>query len=280
MKNRQRIMWCVLSSILIFLFSLVGCSDPSHTGGSLASHTGSMLTASDIDDYLTSFRGGRYCIHNEAESSCIDLISLLDGDVDTQGPIIHIYPERTVYLFYHEGKPIVRAERRSDTTDLIDTLRDPQKDGNNDNNNGDPNADTHAPDDNTDNTDNTDDGDGTHDDDDTADNDDNTDNTDPTDNMRDGHGWLIWIYYPEGTAPKNPPTLSASQVTVIINGKQLTDADITGFAQFIGSEDERGIQFFYPTESAELLDLQVQMVGITDQDGNVRFNINYLWRSY
>ena len=68
-------------------------------------------------------------------------------------------------------------------------------------------------------------------------------------------------------------------MTVTINGKQLTDADITGFAQFIGADGERGIQFFYPTESAELLDLKVQMDGITDREGNVRFNINYLWYS-
>ena len=68
-------------------------------------------------------------------------------------------------------------------------------------------------------------------------------------------------------------------MTVTINGKQLTDEDITGFAQFIGADGERGIQFFFPTESAELLDLKVQMDKITDPEGNVRFNINYLWYS-
>ena len=281
MKNGQRIMLGAMSVMLIFLFSIVGCSDPSHTGSPI-SYTGSMLTAVDLDDYSTSIRGGRYCIHKDADSSCIDLVPLLKGKVDTDGPIIHIYPERTVYLFYHEGKPFVRVERTGDTTDFIDTLGDPDREppkrdpstpegdgpgGNNDNGDGD--AD--------------DNGDGDADDNGDGDADDNGDtpkNTDPTDNTRDGHGWLIWIYYPEGTAPINPPTLSASNVTVTINGKRLADADITGFAQFIGSEGEKGIQFFYPTESAELLDLKVQMIGITDEDGNVRFNINYLWRSY
>ena len=337
MKNGQRIMLGALSIILIFLFSIVGCSDSSPTG-SLTSYTGSMLTAVDVDDYSTSIRGGNYCIHKDGKSSCIDLVSLLNDKVDTKGPTIHIYPERTVYLFYHEGNPIVRIERKGDTTDLIDTLGDPDRDppdrnpstpnndgtgGNNDNNNdgggdADNDRDGDGTRDNGDNTDNDDnnngdadndnndrDGDGTRDDDDNTDNDNNNngdadndnndrdttpadtddngntpENTDPTENTRDGHGWLIWIYYPEGTAPINPPTLSASNVTVTINGKRLTDADITGFAQFIGSEGERGIQFFYPTESAELLDLKVQMIGITDEDGNVRFNINYLWRSY
>ena len=299
-----------MSVMLIFLFSIVGCSDPSYTG-SPTSYTGSMLTAVGLDDYSTSIRGGRYCIYKDSDSSCIDLVPLLRDKVDTDGPIIHIYPERTVYLFYHEGKPFVRVERTGDTTDFIDTLGDPDREppkrdpstpdgdggggnndnGDDDNDNGDDK--TPADDDNDNGDDNNDNGDDNNDNgDDNNDNgDDDNDNTDDktpadvddngnTPNTRDGHGWLIWIYYPEGTAPINPPTLSASNVTVTINGKQLADADITGFAQFIGNEGEKGIQFFYPTESAELLDLKVQMIGITDEDGNVRFNINYLWHSY
>ncbi len=275
MSRIQLLLFGFISSILIVLFSIVGCSDPSHTG-SIVSSTGSMLTHADVDDYLTSIRGGRYCIHNDTDSACIDLVPLVNGAVDTNGPIIHIYPEKTVYLFHYEGKPIVRAERVGDTTDFVEKLpdadQDPPKRGPStpgSNNNGD--------DDNDVNNDNSDDETPANPDD---NNDENPDNTDPTDNTNDGHGWLIWIYYPEGTAPINPPTLSESNVTVTINGKQLTDEDITGFAQFIGIEGERGIQFFYPTESAELLDLKVQMVGITDRQGNVRFNINYLWNSY
>ena len=99
------------------------------------------------------------------------------------------------------------------------------------------------------------------------------------DNGDDGHGWIIWIYYPEGTIFTDAPTLSESGVTVILNGKQLTDADITGFARFIGPNGEKGIQFFYATESAELLDLKVRMEGVVDDEDTVRFNINYLWNS-
>ena len=347
MSRIQLILFGFISSILIILFSIAGCSDPSHTG-SIGSYTGSMLTPADVDDYLTSNRGGIYCIHNDTDSSCIDLIPLVKGGVDTNGPIIHIYPEKTLYLFYHEGTPIVRAERIGDTTDFVEKLpvsdknppnRGPSTPGSNDNGNndddnngGDDNDNTNGGDDNNGNNgnngknggdnsgnnggdnnggddnngnnggdnngnngddnngnnggdnngnngdDNTNGGDNTGNNGD-DDNEDNPDNTDPADNTSDGHGWLIWIYYPEGTAPINPPTLSESNVTITINGKQLTDEDITGFAQFIGTEGERGIQFFYPTESAELLDLKVQMFGITDREGNVRFNINYLWNS-
>ena len=280
----QLLLFGFISSILIILFSIAGCSDPSHTG-SIGSYTGSMLTPADVDDYLISNRGGIYCIHNDTDSSCIDLIPLVKGGVDTNGPIIHIYPEKTLYLFYHEGTPIVRAERIGDTTDFVEKLpvsdknppnRGPSTPGSNDNDNNDvDNNGNNGGDDNNGN-DNTNGGDDNG----NNDNKDNPDNTDATDNTSDGHGWLIWIYYPEGTAPINPPTLSESNVIITINGKQLADEDITGFAQFIGTEGERGIQFFYPTESAELLDLKVQMDEITDREGNVRFNINYLWNTY
>ncbi len=324
MSRIQLLLFGFISSILIVLFSIVGCSDPSHTG-SIISSTGSMLTHADVDDYLTSIRGGRYCIHNDTDSACIDLVPLVNGAVDTNGPIIHIYPEKTVYLFHHEGKPIVRAERVGDTTDFVETLAEadqaetqrgtntPGSDnngnnggnnngnnggnnngnnggnnngnngGNNNGNNGDDNNGNNGDDNNGNNGGNNN---GNNGDDNNSNNNDtpadadNPDNTDPTDNTSDGHGWLIWIYYPEGKALTNPPTLSESNVTVTINGKQLTDGDITGFAQFIGTDGEKGIQFFYPTESAELLDLRVQMVGITDREGDVGFYLNYLWNSY
>ena len=132
MKNGQRIILGVMSSILILLFSIVGCSDPSRPGP-LTSYTGSMLTPLNVDDYLTTIRGGTYCIHKDTDSSCIDLIPLVNSGGDTnKGPIIHIYPERTVYLFYHEGKPIVRVERIGDTTDIVNTLGDPNQDPNGD----------------------------------------------------------------------------------------------------------------------------------------------------
>ena len=264
-----------ITCTLIILFSIVGCSDTS------TPYTGTMLTPVDVSDYTISNSGGIYCIYNDTDSSCIDLIPLVKNGTEGKGPIVHIYPEKTLYLFYYEGNPIVRAERVGDTSDIVKTLIDkdgdppngnptsPDDPGNNPNDNDDDNSDDED-DDNSDDPDHPDD----------PDEEDTPDNTDPTNNGRDGHGWLIWIYYPEGTAPLNTPTLSESEVTVTINGRQLSDKDITGFAQFIDANGERGIQFFYPTVSAELLDLNIKMIGITDIDGTVKFNINYLWKSY
>ena len=315
MENLQRAMTRVqllfigtLCSILIILLSTTGCSDPS-SAGSIASNIGSTLTSSGVDDYVTSNRGGRYCIHNDTDSACIDLIPHINDKIDSNGPIVHIYPERTQYLFYYEGKPIIRIERPGDTTDIIETITDPDSNP--------PKGGPSTPRDDDDDDQNDDDGDDDDGDDDPTNNDptnndptnNNPTNNDPTNNnptnnnptnnnptnnnptnnnptnddptsSDDGHGWLIWIYYPAGKAPINPPSLSKSNVVVTINSIQLTDDDITGFAQFIGNDGQRGIQFFYPTDSAELLDLKVQMDGIVDEEGNVRFNINYLWYSH
>ena len=329
----QPLLLIFISCILITLLSILSCSDPSHTG-SMLTYTNSMLTPSDVDEYLISNSGGTFCIHDESESACIDIISLTNVGADANGPIIHIYPERVLYMFYHEGRPILRAERIGDTTDFVETLTDadeePATPGDNDNdnddnpgdtnddnpgdiNNNDDNPDENGPatpgdndndnddnpgdtnDDNPGDINNNDDnpdengpatpGDNDNDNDDNPGdtNDDNPDNdeTDPPDNTNtdDGHGWIIWVYYPEGTAPQDPPTLSESGVTVTINGKQLTDDDITGFAQFIGPNNEVGIQFFYETKSAELLDLKVRIEGIVATEDPVKFNINYLWNS-
>ena len=276
----QLLFFGTMSSILIILFSSAGCSDPASTG-SIASNIGSTLTTAGVDGYTTTKRGGRYCIHNDTDTACIDLIPHVNDKIDANGPIIDVFPEKTLYLFYYEGKPIIRIEKPGDTTipdpnppkggpstprdDEDDENDDDDDDGNDDPNDDDPNDDDPNDDDNPTNNNPTNN---------------NPTNNDPTNSGDDGHGWLIWIYYPEGKAPINPPTLSKSNVVVTINSIVLTDDDITGFAQFIGTDGQRGIQFFYPTESAELLDLKVQMDGIVDQDGNVRFNINYLWYSY
>jgi len=262
--------------ILIILFSITGCSDMPYTG--------SVLPVHEVDRYLVSTDGNVVCFQDGIDSTCLNLIP----ETQNGGPAIHIYPERRLYLFYHEGNPILRAERVGDP---------PQNEGggnqddNNGNNNGDNNGNNGDGNNNGNNNGgnpggtNGDNNNGGGGDNGNGDNpggtngDDGDNNDNPPDNSDDGHGWIIWVYYPEGTAPRNSPTLSESGVTVTINGKQLTDDDITGFAQFIGPNNEVGVQFFYETKSAELLDLKVRMEGVLAADDPVKFNINYLWNS-
>ena len=267
---------------LMTLFVITGCSDMPYIG--------STLTVHEVDRYLVSTDGNAVCFQDDLDSTCIKLGPETASGADaTNGPAIHIYPEKRLYLFYHEGNPIFRAERVDSNNNNNNGNGDndgnngsPPNNGNPGNNGTDPTTDPPAGGPSTPNT---------------QDTNNNNPPTDPTvgpplggpstpnaqdtnnDNADDGHGWIIWVYYPEGTVVQNALTLSESGVTVTINGKQLTDADITGFAQFIGPNNEAGVQFFYETKSAELLDLKIRMEGVAIADDPVKFNINYLWHA-
>ena len=293
--------------ILITLFTITGCSDMPYTGSS--------LTELEVNRYLVSTDGESVCFQDEQDATCIRLTPQTQNGVDANNrPAVYIYPERRVYVLYHEGAPIFRAERAQiapTPTDGQDGNNnsgggDNNGDGNNnngggdnnnggdnnggdnnggDNNGGDNNGGDNNGGDNNggDNNNNGGDNNGGDDNNNGGDNNGGDNNGNPSNNNDanndDGHGWIIWVYYPEGASPNNAPTLSESGVTVTINGRQLTDDDITGFAQFIGPNNEVGVQFFYETKSAELLDLKVRMEGIVAADDPVKFNINYLWNS-
>ena len=307
--------------ILMILFSITGCSDMPYTG--------SVLTVHEVDRYLVSTDGNVVCFQDGLDSTCIKLtLETGDGTDTTNGPAIHIYPEKRVYVFYHEGKPILRVVRGGSDPQNGGGSNNGNGNGNNGNgngngnngngngngnngggnnngngngngnngggnNNGNGNGNNGGGNNNGNGNGNGNNGGGNNNGNGNGDNngDDNGDNNgnngnnngdnngDPPDNSDDGHGWIIWVYYPNDTIPQNSPTLSESGVTVTINGKQITDADITGFAQFIGPNNEVGVQFFYPTQSAELLDLKVRIEGIVAADDPVKFDINYLWNS-
>ena len=57
----------------------------------------------------------------ETDSACLlTLVPERRGGADsTNAPIIHIHPRRLVYVFYHEGKQIVHAERVMDTSEIV-----------------------------------------------------------------------------------------------------------------------------------------------------------------
>ncbi len=95
-------------SILIVLLNVTGCSDNPYTG--------SMLQPGDVDNYIFSPGNGRICLTNGVETACVTLVpKRKDGTL----PIIHIYPSSIAHVFYHEGVPIIRAARETDTSDII-----------------------------------------------------------------------------------------------------------------------------------------------------------------
>ena len=338
MRKIQLVALGFIVGILIILFSITGCSDMPYTG--------SVLTVREVDRYRVSTDGNVVCFQDGIDSTCLKLIP----ETQNGGPAIHIYPEKQLYLFYHEGNPIFRAARVGNNGGSGNNNNNNGNNGgsgNNGNGNGDNNGNTRNNNGNGGNNGNNgnnsgnggntgnnngnggnngnnggnngnngnnngnggntgnnngnggnngnngnnngnggnngnngnNNGNGGNNGNNNGNGGNNGNNGNNPDDTNDGHGWIIWIYYPEGTIAQDPPTLSESGVTVTINGKQLTDDDITGFAQFIGPNNEVGIQFFYETKSAELLDLKVQMEGVVAAEDPVKFNINYLWNS-
>ena len=104
-----------IGGILILLFSMTGCSDMPYTGP--------ILTAEDVvNQYLVSSENS-FCLHDGVESACITLAPReRRAGVDNNAPIIHIHPRKLIYVFYHEGKQIIHAERVMDTTEIVEAL--------------------------------------------------------------------------------------------------------------------------------------------------------------
>ena len=111
-----------ISGILITLCSIAGCSDTPYTGAMLP-------TDNIVDQCMVSRNEELVCLQNGTDSECLTLIPENSREADSiNGPITHIHPDKLVYIFYHEGKEIVRAERITDTTEIVETLTETRED--------------------------------------------------------------------------------------------------------------------------------------------------------
>ena len=106
----------LIGGILITFLSITGCSDMPYIG--------SMLTAEDVDRYITIGEDSA-CLLSGHESVCITLIP---ETKDESRPIIHIHPNKLIYVFYYEGVQIIRAEMVMDTTEIMEQVRGPGED--------------------------------------------------------------------------------------------------------------------------------------------------------
>ena len=101
---------------LITLLALAGCSETPYTG--------SMLTPDDVNWYITK-DGETYCLVNGTDSTCLTpppTVEIQDADA----PIIHIFPQKIVYILYREGVPVLTAEKVVDTTEIVEKLTEPE----------------------------------------------------------------------------------------------------------------------------------------------------------
>ena len=137
----------MLITIFIASLTVIGCEFP---------YTGPILTVDDVDRYLHSTGEDTSCLHVGFDSICVKItpgpqgpLGLpgipgppgLPGSPGTPGvdtPIIHIHERSIVYDFYYENKLVLRAEKLTDTSELLELLLAEQQgnQGNGGNNGG------------------------------------------------------------------------------------------------------------------------------------------------
>lgn len=105
----------LISTIGVVLFSLIGCTNVPYTGP--------MLTVDDVDRYLESLGEDTVCLHDGFDTICIKVVPGKRGGADGI-PIVYVHPTSLIYMFYYEDKPILRAERIMDTTQIMQELTD------------------------------------------------------------------------------------------------------------------------------------------------------------
>ncbi|MDE0015664.1 MAG: hypothetical protein OXU51_05720 [Candidatus Poribacteria bacterium] len=107
----------LISSILIVLISITGCSDVPYTGPT--------LTVGDVDQYLDAIEQDTVCLQDGFDTVCVKL--LLDTtEIDAAGidytPTVHVHPTNITYVFDYQGNPILEAKRLMDTTQIVQEL--------------------------------------------------------------------------------------------------------------------------------------------------------------
>lgn len=207
--------------IPIFPLCIIGCSEVPYTGP--------VLTVDSVDRYLNSIGEDTICLQDGFDSICLKVIQ--DESLDVQ-PIIYIHPTSVVFMFYYEDRPVLRAEKVMDATELIQELLDsgqgqlPAKD-------------------------------------------EATGGTGNQEEIDTSGKWIIDVYYPDGFPERDrgtTPETSGLDIRVG-EGKTLSanlddDLEITNFKQIDGPDGIPGVQFTVESEDA---DISIEVNGIIDE---------------
>lgn len=101
----------LISSILIMLISITGCSDIPYTGPT--------LSVGHVDQYLDAIEQDTVCLQDGFDTVCVKLL-LYPTEIDaTYRPTVKVHPTKIVYVFDYQGDPILEAERLMDTTQIV-----------------------------------------------------------------------------------------------------------------------------------------------------------------
>ena len=105
----------LMGGILIILLTITSCSDVPYSGP--------MYTINQVDQYLSSTGQDTVCFQDGFDSFCVKLLPGENTKTDNT-PTVHVYPTNIVYVFSHEGNPILQAKRLMDTTQIMHELAD------------------------------------------------------------------------------------------------------------------------------------------------------------
>ena len=114
LRKNGLLMLRFIGGILIVLFSLTGCVDSPYSG--------SRSLPNDIDKYISRPDSESLCLQSGTDSACLKLTPKRGSTDKIKVPVIHIHPQKLVYIFYHEGRQILRAERAVDTREIVEAL--------------------------------------------------------------------------------------------------------------------------------------------------------------
>ena len=107
----------LISSILIMLISIIGCSDVPYTGPT--------LTVDNVDRWLDTKDAKRVCLHDGFDTVCVKLLldtTEIDATNIDYTPTVHVHPTNITYVFDYQGDPILEAKRLMDTTQIVQEL--------------------------------------------------------------------------------------------------------------------------------------------------------------
>ena len=102
----------LISSVLIMLISITGCSDVPYTGPT--------LTIGHVDQYLDAIEQDTVCLQDGFDTVCVKL--LLDTTEIDYTPTVHVHPTNITYVFDYQGDPILEVKRLMDTTQIVQAL--------------------------------------------------------------------------------------------------------------------------------------------------------------
>ena len=104
----------LISSILIMLISITGCSEVPYTGPT--------LTVGHVDQYLNAIEQDTVCLQDGFDTVCVKLLldkTEIDPTEIDYTPTVHVHPTSLVYVFDYQGQPILEAKRLMDTTGIV-----------------------------------------------------------------------------------------------------------------------------------------------------------------